>query len=265
MIAKDLLGLLAQKHWEDVFVPECKDGPTQQGSHFRLDAWVMKKSWSNPAVFGYEIKVSRGDFLQDTKWPAYLPMCNQLYFVCPTGLIDPSETPAEVGLLWSSKNGSRLYVKKKASHRAITIPEDVWRYILMCRVKITREHGSEKRLTREFWEGWLVDKKLDRDFGWAVGGALAKRVNEEIVAAQAKSKELDALVHKYEDIRKYLQELGIHPDSEWQVTRERVQAKLEKARSVIPDGLLYQLQNLAGVAERVRESLAELDGESSTV
>jgi len=60
----DLLRLIADRHAEDVFVPQCKDGPTQgYGPKLRvLDAWAMRKSWSQWSTVGYEIKVSRDDF-----------------------------------------------------------------------------------------------------------------------------------------------------------------------------------------------------------
>ncbi|MEO8467548.1 MAG: MmcB family DNA repair protein, partial [Gammaproteobacteria bacterium] len=139
MIASTLLALLRARHADDVFVDECKSGPTQLTEHERIDAWVMAKSWAHPMVTGYEIKVSRGDFLRDQKWQRYLPMCNALYFVCPAKLIAPNELPDDVGLMWASMTGSRLYTKKRAKPRDVTIPEDVWRYILMSRVRITRE------------------------------------------------------------------------------------------------------------------------------
>src|SRR5690606_37137616 len=143
---------------------ECKDGPTHGAEHRRLDGWAMAKSWAHPTVTGYEVKVSRSDFLQDTKWPDYLPMCNELYFVCPTGLIQPPEVPAEVGLLWASKTGTKLYTKKKAQYRDVKIPEEVFRYVLMCRAKITDEHPSFGS-TREYWERWLEDQQTDWQFG----------------------------------------------------------------------------------------------------
>ena len=78
MRASDLLALLAKKHSADVFVPECKTGGTWAGTHLRLDAWAMRRSWTHPTVWGYEIKVSRSDFLSDDKWVGYLPTVRPL-------------------------------------------------------------------------------------------------------------------------------------------------------------------------------------------
>jgi len=63
MTAKDIIKILSHKHRDDVFVTECKNGPSNRG-YLRLDAWVMARSWARPKVTGYEVKVSRSDFLQ---------------------------------------------------------------------------------------------------------------------------------------------------------------------------------------------------------
>lgn len=52
---------------------------------------------------GYEFKVDRQDFLNEIrteKWKCYLPYCHTFSFVCPKGLVDKSEIPPKVGLLW---------------------------------------------------------------------------------------------------------------------------------------------------------------------
>lgn len=255
-----ILALLQNRHSDDVFVAECKDGPTHGGSHRRLDGWAMKRSWVNPCVIGYEIKVSRANFLSDEKWQDYLPMCNQLYFVCPWGLIQPPEVPAEVGLLWASKTGTRLYSKAKAAHREVKIPETVWRYILMCRSKITRENQVGSK--REFWESWLVQKKIDDRFGYSVGKALGQRIDEEITKARAENKRLQDLMQNYEGIRDTLKHFDIDPDKPYECSAWQVEHKLEKAKSVIPDGLLYRLESLSKQAISVRDQLKEIEAES---
>src|SRR4051812_34483562 len=79
LTSSEVVRLLAQRHAEDVFVPECKGGPSWTDEHKRMDAWAMKKSWSRPLVCAYEVKVSRSDFTADRKWHAYLPYCNEFY------------------------------------------------------------------------------------------------------------------------------------------------------------------------------------------
>ena len=133
----DILDLLRYKHREDVFVSECKDGPTWSGKgHHRMDAWTMKRKWTHPLTIAYEIKKSRSDFLRDNKWSAYLPCCNQLFFVCPNGLIQPQEVDERCGLMWVSETGRTLLTKRIAPNRDLVISENVYRYILMCRTQI---------------------------------------------------------------------------------------------------------------------------------
>ena len=97
--ASQVLDLLASRHHKDVFVRECKGGPTWGGGSPRLDGWAMRKSWTHPCMWGYEVKVSRSDWLRDQKIAAYLPLCNVLYVVAPSGIVQPEELPDSVGLL----------------------------------------------------------------------------------------------------------------------------------------------------------------------
>lgn len=254
--SRDIVNLLAKKHSNDVFIDECKDGPTQSGSHFRLDGWAMKRSWANPLVVGYEIKVSRSDFLHDDKWPNYLGLCNQLYFVCPTGLIEPPEVPEGVGLMWTSKNGARLYTKCKAPHREVDIPDSLWRYILMCRCVITRENSLASE--RGYWERWLVQKKLDWEFGRRVSSAIAKRVRDEVESVQFKNKRLEDLISKYEDVVRFLESIDVDPTSPYGVSKFEVERKLKAAQAVIPAGLVHDLNKLSERALVAATKLEEL-------
>ncbi|HEY3265532.1 MAG TPA: hypothetical protein VGM37_01300 [Armatimonadota bacterium] len=102
-----IMNALAAKHAKDFFIEECKGGPTWFTGHLRMDAWAMKRSWANPLSVGYEVKVSRNDFVRDDKYPGYLPFCNELYLVAPKDMIAPFEVHAEVGLMEAvGKKGS---------------------------------------------------------------------------------------------------------------------------------------------------------------
>lgn len=133
----DIIKLLEKKHKNDVFVSHCKNGSTWGTRGLLiLDAWVMKRSWVNPLVIGYEIKTSRNDFINDTKWKKYLDYCNAFYFVCPPQIIKKEELPIEAGLYYTSKNVKMLYIQKPSLYRAIPIPEEIYRYILICRAVV---------------------------------------------------------------------------------------------------------------------------------
>lgn len=258
MIARDVVKLLEARHSDDIFVEECKNGPTHTASHSRLDAWAMAKSWVRPAIFGYEVKVSRGDFLQDNKWPSYLPMCNHLFFVCPTGLIKPEELPAEVGLLWASKTGGKLYTKKKAPRREIPFPEDVVRYVLMSRVRVTREYVpiTDKR---QFWTDWMAEQQVDAAFGRGVSSAISRRIREEIEKVRAENEGLAAQNARYADIRKLLESLGIDPEARYRASTYEVERKLNEARKVLPPDLLRSIAALKGALERAEAELTKIE------
>jgi hypothetical protein len=179
--ANDILKLLAAKHSEDVFIKECKDGPTHGRSHNRPDAWAMKKSWSLPIFWGYEIKVTRSDFINDTKWMNYLPLCSDFYFVSPPDIIWKEEVPEKAGLLWCSKNCKKLITKKKAPHRN-TIPDtSLLLYILM-------QWGSFSNA--EYWEMKLREKEINYAYGHNLGRRIGKRIKEEILAVRDENRAL---------------------------------------------------------------------------
>ncbi len=78
--------------WGAVYVPE------YTWENLRIDALVIDihKRW----VRGFEVKVSRSDFLRDEKWQLYSQFCSSLSIACPKGLIAKDEVPDPFGLLW---------------------------------------------------------------------------------------------------------------------------------------------------------------------
>lgn len=218
----------------------------------RLDGWAMKRSWSNPLVSGYEVKVSRSDFLRDDKWMAYLPLCNELYFVCPSGLIEPHEIGENVGLLWAAKTGGRLFTKKKAVWRNVVVPEEVYRYILMSRTRIVEpnapmESSRERRM--EECRAFLAAKAEDKSLGWTVG----KAVREHVRSVRQESEALKAKMLEYDELLKMLGEMGISPNA-WQLNR-RVKDRLSELNKVIPVDLEMQITRLSQDLKRVQETI----------
>jgi DNA repair protein MmcB-like len=246
MISDDILKLLSERHKEDVFVAECKDGSTtMRNNYLRMDAWVMEKSWSHPRVIGYEIKVARGDFLGDKKWPKYLPLCNELYFAAPKGLIAPNELPAEVGLMEATQG--RIITKKKAAYREVQIPESLFRYILMCRAKIGAEQTKNFRV--DFWAKWLKEKEFTRDVGYRCSQKLARFHDE----AKIKVKQCD---EKLEMVKKYLdacQELGITSHT-WNV-KNKLQEMRDNFATLVPPEVNARIEDAIRVLKNLQATL----------
>lgn len=210
MKAKDIKKLLAIKHSADIFVPECKSGPTHGASHLRLDAWAMRRSWTAPEITGYEIKVSRSDFLGDKKWPSYLPYCNYFSFVVAPGVCDPSEVPETCGLLVASKTGSRLFTKRKPVYRDVAIPETLWMYILICRALITDEY-RERVGNLDYWREWLAEKEEKQEIGHRVAKALNLKYSRDVTAVECRQRALEAEISRLKEIKSYCEELNIAP------------------------------------------------------
>ena len=258
--ASALIALLATRHRDDVFVPECKDGPSQFHSHLRLDAWAMKRSWANPLTIGYEVKVSRSDFMGDDKWYGYLPYCNEFYFVCPPGLIAVEELPESVGLIWSSSTGSRLYTKRKAPRREVDIPEPLYRYILMCRATV---EGRERCRfeTRQYWEEWLATRADNREFGLGLRGKLRRLVDEKITKVAAENDALKRRNAEFDDIRRTLGRLGI--DFGDGLSQWRVEQRLRELQQAIPPGLMRALKDAQEAMETFCEKLVEVSAKEA--
>lgn len=244
MTSQQIISILSARHADDVFVPECKDGPSMYGNHSRLDAWAMKRSWSSPLTIGYEVKISRADYAQDTKWQNYLPLCNQLFFVCPHGLIQPQEVPSECGLIWISKTGTRAYSKKKASHRDVEIPESLWRYILMSRAVIGCERdektSSASRMQRlKEWVS-IKDEKAE------LSRHVSQRIRDKVYTVERENEELRRQNDRLESVKELCEELGVDPKYAY---KSRISLELRKIQS----GIAAELKDAAAKMKKAAD------------
>jgi hypothetical protein len=174
MTSEQILKSLQEQHTKDVFISECKNGKTWNNSNLlKLDAWVLKRSYSPLTTIGYEIKISRQDFENDQKWNNYLSLCHFFSFVCPAGLIRNTDLPSNIGIIWVSNSG-KLHVKHKperntpdpAKQNSLLI------YALMSRSKIVRDMnevnkidepaGDRIKAIREYLERCKENKELSR-------------------------------------------------------------------------------------------------------
>ncbi len=210
MTAGEIVKLLEARHAKDLCIPECKTGPTHHASGLqRMDLWVMPRSWAHPWCAAYEVKVSRSDFLSDQKWPGYLEYCNYFSFACPHGLIQPDEVPEGVGLMWAAKTGTRVFVKRKPHlRRDVRIPEDLWRYVLMARVHVSRLDCSAS--PADYWRAWLAQRDEDKWLGQAASRKVATLVAERITAVEIKNHELQRQIEALEALKVAADELGFN-------------------------------------------------------
>ena len=234
MNSHDIQALLKIKHSKDIYVPECKNGQTYVEGLLKLDGLAIARSYANPMVTGYEIKVSRSDFMQDEKWHHYLKYCNCFYFVCPAELIDPAELPENIGLYWTSKNGKRLYKKKKATYINVDIPADIYKYILISRAEIknvNRFYNEETK--KEYWDHWQHNKQIDQEFGRRVSGYIHEEFNKKVREVENRNMDLERENEEYKIIKEILINAGINIKRKWSLKSD-VKDKLEELKSMFP-------------------------------
>ena len=257
--AETIKEAIKRKHAEDVCVIECKDGPSGGGVGI-MDAWVMPRSWAHPDITAYEIKVTRQDFIRDDKWPKYLDCCNMFYFVCPWKMIQPEEVPEGTGLCWLSQTGTKLFIKRKAPHRNVKIPEGVFRYILMCRTELKGGEIDHTGYERDYWTEWLKEKKLDYEFGWRVSKSIRDRVETEITKVTQRQNELDKKLERYAWVEQHLIKLGITEHTTWGF-ENAFNKKMKEVESGIDQSLIECLQSHKSHIEKALQILERNDKE----
>lgn len=176
------------------FITECKTCstyfPDPQGL-LKFDGLAITKSYTKPNIIGYEIKVSRNDFLQDNKWHLYLQYCNEFYFVVPKGLVKKEELPDHVGLIYFNPDTKGLRTVKKALYRQIEEPVGVYKYIIFSRLEEDRIPFYNDRA--EYCKDYLEDKVVKSAIGQRLGTKLAKDLEDaekRLKSLQSAEKEL---------------------------------------------------------------------------
>jgi regulator of replication initiation timing len=210
----------------------------------------MNRSWAHPVATAYEIKVSRADFLKDNKWPGYLPLCNQFYFVTPPDLIALSEVPAEAGLMVIAN--TRLLTKKKAPHRAIQLPEELYRYILMCRVVVARNEYEVERTkdkSIQFWQQFVSKKVELRELGYQV----SKAIREKADSIKIENERLKKRIGEYEDISNFLEKIGVDPDG--YMPRYALEDRLKQQDEIFPRETVWSIRRLRDALEDALKKL----------
>jgi hypothetical protein len=116
------------KRTGDIFIPEfaCHVG----NKYFLMDAWTMARGYDKDYI-GYEVKVTRQDFVRDKKWENYLDFCHKFFFVCPTDLINKDELPGDVGLMYYNPKTRALRINKQARRTSCELTTKTWKYIAM--------------------------------------------------------------------------------------------------------------------------------------
>lgn len=249
--SNDIGILIDQKHHKDLVVSECKTGSSGRGNNI-FDVFVMRKSWSNFSTIGYEIKITRQDFLNDNKWQNYLPYCNEFYFVTPWGMINKNEIPENVGLYWVSKNSNRLFNKKKASYREITNDDliSVFIYLLMWRMNIAKYQEIDNV---KFWKNWLKEKKINWELGQMVSKELNIKIENRIDEVEKENNKLRSENEKLSELKKIAKKLGF--DLYGYFYSNGAERKIKELQNKIPRDLMINIDNIITNLNKLKSNL----------
>jgi len=248
----DLIKLLAIKHSDDVFLSEV--GVRSGGQ--RMDAWALKVTYKCLNAIGYEVKVSRSDFVNDEKWRTYLRYCTRFYFVCPSGVIQPEELPDDTGLYWVAKTGSRLLRKKLAPFRDIHLSEEFWMSLIFN--KMTPGKNQRTCDKTEYWKAWLEAKKEKSELGYNVRGKLREVVKHQIEQVGIKNRELCDENRRLEWTKEILEELGITDLTSWRTSKASISHRVEKFLGGLPSGFGGDISRLLSDLKTVQSSLSSI-------
>jgi len=196
---------------DDAFFTEVKNGPTFTSRNLLImDAVAIKKSWTKPCITGYEVKISRQDFLRDTKWPGYLNYCHQFYFACPNGLIKHDELPETVGLIYYNPEKDCIHIKKRAVYRPIEMPWEMFYYLIISRLK--RERHPFFSSQREYLMALVEDRADRKELGLRVKIKVIETLEKENKELKRENTELKTNLEGWEEVKKLLAEHGIYYD-----------------------------------------------------
>jgi hypothetical protein len=248
--------LLARRHSDAIYVPECKMG--QAGTR-TLDAWVLLPTWSPLTSIGYEIKVSRSDWTRDQKFMEYRPVCHLLMIAAEPGVVKLSELPEGVGLLEAAGkgDGSRLMMRVKPArvepdHRALS---NLMAHVLMWRSRV--QHRNDRTETREDraarWQRWLDDKVVWREIGYHTG----RKMRDQIDNANAAKSDAERRAASLEEAVIVLRELGVTElagasSVRYQIERVMRDQSPEAIKTV--DAAIAALSRFKGSIERAMSS-----------
>ncbi len=171
MIASEIKDYLKNAYayrTSSIFIPEYTWG------NLRIDALIVdiSKRW----IRGFEIKVSRSDFVRDDKWVLYSQFCSSISIVCPAEVVKPEEIKKPFGLLWlvPSKYGNagigddptmgyRLSWKKKPMNfQRRDALAWFWTYTHVLEMELLRldREAADLRHTMKYRERMTTNNKL---------------------------------------------------------------------------------------------------------
>jgi len=235
---------------DDVFLTEVKNGQSYvpRGELLILDALAIKKSWANPCFTGYEVKVDRGDFMRDQKWPGYMQYCHEFYFACPKDLISPDELPKEVGLIYYNPEKDCITTKRKALYRPVEIPSKMLMYILMS--KFDSDRHPFFSTDREYFKALQMDKADRKKLGYYVAKKTQDYI-EELTTEKRKLKKMEEDSSELAKIKKVMHSHGIN--AYWNIAESLDKALNKALGASVPPDIIAKVERMGELATEINK------------
>lgn len=244
--------------WTELTVP-APDGD------LRLDAvaleWSLQRLW----VHGYEIKVSRSDWLRDAKWERYRPYCDTLTLVCPKGLVNRDEMPGDTGLLWYDPATGQLRHRRKPGYDAPGTDTTIIKERIL---RALARHGADGDGTFPGRYGRYNDAKeyveqrdAMRSIGARLGTSMAWRLQRlEALQEPRHRRMVEAKAAMFDRLSELLRRHGYGPSPFWEDGPEAQQAAWARLdgelSATVPAGALGRdLDDAIGLLRRARGRL----------
>lgn len=172
-----------------------------RGTNGRIDVCaVRKRQFLRKQIRGYEVKISRSDFLSDVgsqKWRKYLAVCHQVYFAAPSGLLKKNEIPHGAGLITLGDKGWQV-IKSAPVHEPESLDADA---VLSILFSTSRQDAEERdKLARLAARNSLNFSDVSREIGGEIGRRLAGLSPQTEKKAERVSREVEKLFGKDKDV-----------------------------------------------------------------
>lgn len=245
--AYDIKKALAKRHGDrEFFITECKSGATTTGM-LQFDAVAIYKSWAHPQIRGYEVKISRSDFLRDAKYTQYLPYFHEFYFVTPAGMVQRQEVEENIGLIWYNPKTETLTTKKKAVHRKIEVSSNMLLYIIMNRLDSDRLPFTNDKA--EYWREWVEGKKSNRELGYMVNNKLLEQIQE----LQRENERYRRFKEEREEYGKIMEVMQAHGIRVWRDAPGALDKALKREYPVELDMIQRQMQEAIDEINKLKQ------------
>lgn len=224
----------------------------------RLDGVALQWSFSRMWISGYEIKVSRSDFLRDAKYTLYRNHVDDMTLVCPARMIDRDEVPEPIGLMWYYPDTAAGNPKLRWRRRPEPSHGDTRQVEHQLLNRLTRDGGRAPAGRYGRYESarvYLEERDTMRNVGRALGTRMAMRLQAlEAMQEPTHRRQVEARSAAFERLVQILNGHGYDQISRWCPVAE-LDARLEDL-----DKAMASTAPLDEIDRETRYMIREIDG-----